>query len=104
MDNQKIPNDLTAAEELSDEAVSELSKILVENVNESPAEAMRSFKDSVRSMQLRTLRIKGDRLAEEIKEIEITNPKYTEDPEHTKKMDEYLKIKKNMDKLKLKIV
>ena len=104
MDNQKIPNDLTAAEELSDEAVSELSKILVENVNESPAEAMRSFKDSVRSMQLRTLRIKGDRLAEEIKEIETTNPKYTEDPEHTKKMDEYLKIKKNMDKLKLKIV
>ena len=104
MDNQQTPNDLTAAEELSDEAVSELSKILVENVNESPAEAMRSFKDSVRSMQLRSLRTKGDRLAEEIKEIETTNPNYTEDLEHTKKMDEYLKIKKNMDRLKLKIV
>ena len=104
MDNQKIPNDLTAAEELSDEAVSELSKILVGNVNESPADSMRSFKDSVRSMQLRALRIKGDRLAEEIKEIETTNPKYIENPDHTKKMDEYLKIKKDMDKLKLKLV
>ena len=104
MDNQKRPNDLTAVEELSDEAVSELSKILVENVNESPAEAMRSFKDSVKSMKMRALRIKRDKIAAEIKEIETVNNKYTDDPDYTVKFDEYVKINKEIDKLKLKNV
>ena len=104
MDNQQTPNDLTATEVLSDEAVSELSKILVENENETPSDAMRSFKDSVKSMQLRTLRIKRDKIAEEIKEIETVNVNYKDDPVYIRKFDEYDKINKDMDRLKLKIV
>ena len=104
MDNQQIPNDLTATEELSDEAVSELSKILIENENETPSDAMRGFKDSVKVMKLRALQIKRDKIAEEVKEIETANPKYTDDPIYNVKFDEYVKINKEMDKLKLKIV
>ena len=104
MDNQQIPNDLTAAEELSDEAVSELSKFLIENENETPSDTMRGFKDSVKVMKLRALQTKRDKVAEKIKEIETANPKYTDDPEYNKKFDEYVKINKDMDRLKLKIV
>ena len=104
MDKQLIPNDLTAAEELSEEAVSELSKILVENENELPSDAMRGFKDSVKLMKLRALRIKSDKIEEEIKKIESSDSEYTENPFYIEKWNEYIKIKQNMDKLKLKFV
>ncbi len=102
MENNQTPNDMTAAEELSEEAVSELSKILIENENESSEDTMRSFRDSVKSMQIITLRIKCNKLAEEIKKMETGNPTFAEDPVYDKKTDEYFRIRKEMDMLKLK--
>ena len=104
MDNNQTPNDLTAAEELSDEAVSELSKFLIENENDTPIDIVRGFKDSVELMKLRAMKIKSDKLAKEIKEIETSNSKFVEDPEYIKKVDSFLHIKKDMDNLKLKTV
>ena len=97
--NQKTPNDLSAAEELSDEALAEISKFLIEKNNES--ETTRAFEDSLKSMRLRVLRMEYNKITVELKEIETGDPGYTENPDYIKKFDEYLQVKKKMDELKL---
>ena len=101
MDKQQIPNDVTAAQELSDEALSEISKFLIENdVN---SESTIAFRDSVKQMKLRALRMRYNAIAGELKEMETGYPQYADNPDYINKFNEYIKVKKEMDKLKLEI-
>ena len=99
MEAQQMPNDVSAAQELSDEALSEISKFLIENDGDS--EPTRAFRDSVKQMKLRALRMRYNTIAGELKEMETRYPQYADNPNYIKKFNEYIKVKKEMDKLKL---
>ena len=100
MKEQRSPDDLSASEELSEQAAAEVSKILLENGNNSDKEAMKGYSDSIDVLKLNLLRVRYNKLMAEIKEIS-TGTDYTKKPDYIEKLKLSQKIKKEMDKLKL---
>ena len=101
MSQGQRPDDISSAAELSDEASTEISKILLEGNNDLSAEAMQAYRDSVNTLKLKKLRLAYNKLMEEIKEISTGNSNFIENPDYINKMQQSIKIKEEMDKLKL---
>ena len=100
MEQQRSPDDITAENELSAEALTEVSKILLENASNSAQDSMQAYKDSINVLQLKGLKIRHSKLMEAIKEISTSNPNYTKNPDYIEKMKQSLVIRKKIEKLK----
>ena len=89
------PDDLTAAEELSAEANAELAKILLNGSDSPRDDEVSAFEDSVKTLRLTDMKMT---YARTIKEAEI----YIDsgNPEYLKKFRESLKLKDEMDELR----
>ena len=98
-EQEQHANDITAAEQLSEEAMAEISKLLMENESES-FDSVQAYKDSIRTMKIKWLQLCYANIIKQIKEISISDPNYMENPEYMKKMQESLVIKKEMDDIK----
>ena len=100
----KSPNDISAMEELSEPATSEISKILIENENnadkrDNNKEITQAYVESVNILKLRWLRLCYAKIIAEIKKLS-TDVNYKTNPDYIKKIDQSFEIKKEMDKLK----
>ena len=100
MEQERSPDDITAEKELSSEALTEVSKILLENESRSAQDSMQAYKDSINVLQLKDLKLRHSRLMEAIKEISTGNPNYTKNPDYIEKMKQSLVIRKKIEKLK----
>lgn len=92
----KRPNDTGAAKNLSEDALSELSKILAEDTGENDKKDIEAFEDSVKI--LRTAAMKNNYLRK-LKEAATKMP--AGDPEFFAEMRESMKMKKELDKMLL---
>ncbi|MBR3745862.1 MAG: toprim domain-containing protein, partial [Selenomonadaceae bacterium] len=93
-DNDKQPNDLTAAKELSEQAFEELSRILLRKIDERDANDVNAFEDSIKSLNfLRQKKEYTELLAQAEEYMASGNPDYI------KKFREAFKLKEQMDDL-----
>ncbi len=97
---ERSPDDITAEEELSSEAMAEVSKFLLENENISEEEKIQAYKDSIQTVKIGWIKLKYVELVEEIKKISAEDVDYTNNPEYKEKMEKCLKIKKELDLVK----
>ena len=95
-ENDKPADDLSASEQLSEEALAEVSKILVGSESEQRESEIQAYNDSMRTLKLKWLQTRYTRLAEETKQYISGGEQFYLD-----KMRESQKIKKEMDELKI---
>ena len=97
---QKIPDDVSAAEELTEQAFIELSRIIVNANYESKEEDNKAYKDCVRALRGKYLLLKKEKLTKEIDDLIKNNPNYNDDPDYKDKFNQTIEIKKLISKLK----
>ena len=89
------PNDLTAAEELSEKALSEISAILSAYEDDPRSFDLKAFEDSVRiAERIWTQKIYDDKVKTVIEHMKTDSPAYREE------MQEAIRLQKKLDKLK----
>ena len=93
-------DDITAENELSDEALKEVSKILLESASSSAQDSIQAYKDSINVLKLKNLKMHHAKLLQDIKEISTCNPNYTKNPDYIKKMKQSREIIVKMENLK----
>ena len=96
---QKRPDDISAKDELSEQAFTEISKLLLENESNSAQESMQAYKDSINVLTLKHLKSCYAKLLDSIKNITINNPNYAKSPDYLKKMSQSLELKRKINKL-----
>lgn len=101
INQERHPDDITAVEELSEEAMAEVSKILLEDEVTSEEEKIQAYKESLHTMKLKWAKTRYAKITEEINDILTGDSDFTDNPEYIEKMKESLKIKREMDVLKL---
>ena len=98
---QKRPDDISAEDELSEEAMTEISKLLLENENNSSQEFMRAYNDSMNVLKLKYLKTRYNKLIDDIQKISTDNPNYSKNPDYMKKMHQSLELKREIKKLNI---
>ena len=100
MDKEEPVNDIGAAEELSKEAMAEVSKFLLES-EINTIDRAQAYKDSINILMLAWEKSRYAKIMGEIADILKENPNYDDNPKYIEKMQESLKIKRAIDALKV---
>ena len=99
IEKNQSPSDITASQYLNDEAISEISNLLIEGNNFAEEEKSQAYAESIKTLKSIMIKKNYAKIIEEIKSLEKYDSNFADNPEYIQKVNKSLELKRELNKL-----